>query len=92
MYASKPYRDCVELQQVIMAYCRLPTEKPVTLAALARSYCELEECKRKLKMRPLPKPIDVTPKLRQLNASPQQFIEAATDEANPKGISSTGEG
>jgi len=38
--------------------------KPLERASVGRVWVELEECKRKLKMRPLPKSIDVS-KLRQ---------------------------
>lgn len=60
MYASRPYRECVELQQLLMANARQPELKALILCGIARAFCELEECKRKLKMRPLPKPVDVT--------------------------------
>jgi hypothetical protein len=92
VYATEPYRNALSLQRIVLEAATKPECQIRDLPGLARAFCELEECKRKLKMRPLPKPIDVTPKLRQLNASTQQFIEASTDEANPKGISSTGEG
>jgi hypothetical protein len=82
----------LSLQRLIITFSARESLRPAELSGLARAFCELEECKRKLKMRPLPKPIDVTPKLRQLNASTQAFIEASTDETDPKGISSTGQG
>ena len=53
-------RDCIEIQQLAMAMIRDRVVKPSDLAVLARAYTELEECKRKLKMRPLPRSIDVS--------------------------------
>ena len=57
---------------------RQPENKPVTLAALARSFCELEECKRKLRMKPLPKAIDVSKNAKHRRAEgtePTKFTE-----------------
>lgn len=59
---SNAYQNALELQRLLLGASKDPTIKPVTLAALSRAFCELEETKRKLKMRPLPKAIDVTPK------------------------------
>ena len=57
---STAYRDAKELQRLLMHDARDPGLKPITRAALARAFCELEETKRKLKMKPLPKAVDVT--------------------------------
>jgi len=43
-----------------MAAAEQPDLKPITLAALGRAFCELEETKRKIRMKPLPKAIDVS--------------------------------
>lgn len=53
------YQQAMELQRLILNDAKDPTLKPVIRAALARAFCELEETKRKIKMRPLPKAIDV---------------------------------
>ena len=45
-----------------MADAETPGLKPLIRAGIARAFCELEETKRKLKMRPLPKAIDVSDK------------------------------
>jgi len=47
----------------------LPEVKPIELSSVARVWVELEECKRKLKMKPLPKPIDVTKKSSRVKRS-----------------------
>lgn len=54
MYAAEPYRNCVKLQRLIMSDADLPELKAKDRAALARAFCDLEETKRKLKMKPLP--------------------------------------
>lgn len=66
---SRSFSDAKELQQLLMNAARNPDIKPVVLAALSRSYCELEECKRKLRMRPLPKAIDVSDKRKPKQSS-----------------------
>ena len=53
-WATKPYRDAVKLQGLIMADAESHELDTKYLAGLARAYCDLEECKRKLKMEPLP--------------------------------------
>lgn len=47
-----------------MRDCEDPKVKPHIRAALMRAWCDLEERKRVLKMKPLPRPID-TEKLRE---------------------------
>lgn len=60
MYATKPYRDAVKMQTVLMRDIENPATKPIERAQLARAWDALEERKRILKMKPLPKPIDVS--------------------------------
>ena len=48
------YGQAVALQQLLLNDAREPELKPIFRAGLARAWCELEECKRKLKMKPLP--------------------------------------
>ena len=60
MWATKPYRDAVAIQKVIMLRIESGEVDDKTLAALARAMCDLEESKRKLKMKPLPKSVDVS--------------------------------
>lgn len=50
-----------------MARARNSDEKSLVLAGIARAFCELEETKRKLKMRPLPKSIDVSKTTKRRN-------------------------
>jgi hypothetical protein len=79
VYATKPYRDCVAVQRVIMARIATGDVEDKTLAALARALCDLEETKRKLKMKPLPKPVDVSTRAR-----PQAAPQATWSEPEPK--------
>jgi hypothetical protein len=58
MYAVKPYRDCVALQNLVMAAAKDSETSPRDLSSLARAYTELQECKRKIKGVPLTAPID----------------------------------
>lgn len=59
VYCSEPYRRAVELQRLVLEKARQDETKGAVLSGLARAYCELEETKRKLRMKPLPKAIDV---------------------------------
>jgi len=54
------FAEAKELQKLLMADARNPDVSAAVRGSLARSWCELEETKRKLKMRPLPRSIDTT--------------------------------
>jgi hypothetical protein len=58
------YSQMLELQGLMMNDARNPKTTVSCRTQIARSYAVLEEEKRKLKMRPLPKPID-TEKLKK---------------------------
>ena len=81
---SIPFRQAVELQHLILNDARKEDLKPVARATIARAFCELEETKRKLKMRPLPKPVDATNyrKSRGRNTPPPAFIPIAIPESS----------
>lgn len=55
-----PYQQAVDLQRIIMAKSQADDVAGSVLAQLARAWSELEERKRVLKMKPAPKPIDVS--------------------------------
>ena len=79
-YAPLNYRNLVTIQKLIMA--KLDDSNPTArdLALLSRAMCELEETKRRLRMRPLPKPIDVASPLKQLRLvnSPREVSGSET--------------
>ena len=54
------YSQAKELQRLLMLDARDPEIRPHDRAALARAFCDLEETKRKLRMKPLPKSVDVS--------------------------------
>ena len=58
-YYSRPYRDAVKIQQLMLGDAEKPDTKPLHRAALARAYADLEEMKRKIRMKPLSKAVDV---------------------------------
>ncbi len=60
MYASEPYRNAVALQRLLIDTANAVDSKPLERASCARAFVELEEMKRKIAMRPLPKPVDVS--------------------------------
>ena len=62
---SKAYSQARELQTLIMDKARDPEVKGAVLSGLARAYKELEELKLRLRMKPAPKPIDVSDKRKQ---------------------------
>ncbi len=57
---STAYANALQLQRLLVNDANDPELRPNFRAQIARAFCELEECKRKLKMRPLPKPVDVS--------------------------------
>jgi hypothetical protein len=62
--SKSSYKQMLELQSLMMQDARNPECTFSVRTQIARSYAVLEEEKRKLKMRPLPKPID-TEKLKK---------------------------
>jgi len=84
MYRPEPYRRAVELQTLIIGDARNPELKPIIRAGLARAFCELEELKRRIAMRPLPKAIDVSKERAKRRSKPSQ---ASFTEPDAKGIS-----
>ncbi len=57
---STAFLQAKQLQQIAMDDCLNPETKPVVRAALMRAWCDLEERKRVLRMKPLPKSVDVS--------------------------------
>lgn len=76
MWATKPYRDAVAIQTLIANDAKDEECDPKTRCLLARAYKELEELKLRLKMKPAPKPVDVS-KLQKPNrrSQPSQSFE-----------------
>jgi hypothetical protein len=71
MWNTRPYRDTVALQQLIMAAA--PKAGGKELALMSRAYGSLEMLKLRLKMKPAPKPIDTTkiaPSAKRANGVP----------------------
>jgi hypothetical protein len=58
MWCTKPYKDAVDLQRLIVKAAPLAEDKD--LAAMTKSFVALEMLKLRLKMKPAPKPIDTT--------------------------------
>jgi len=58
MWQTKPYRTAVGLQQLIERAA--PDAEDKDLAALTKSFVALEMLKLRLRMKPAPKPIDVS--------------------------------
>lgn len=76
-------RDAVDHGEVIQSTDKnlRATAKPTDLAALARAWCDLEETKRKLKMKPLPGSLRPTEAKRRPAKEPVTF--APTPEPPP---------
>ena len=64
-------KQIIDLQERAYATAMDPETKPALAAGLMRSWCLLQEERRKLAMKPLPKPIDVTLKKHRIRESPQ---------------------
>lgn len=58
MRYSKPYHDAVGLQRLVTEASK--SAEPKDLAQLSRSFVALEMLKLRIKMKPAPKPIDVS--------------------------------
>jgi hypothetical protein len=54
------YKNAVEAQRVAMARIRNPECSDKTIAQLMRAFVDLEMLKLRLRMKPAPKPIDVS--------------------------------
>lgn len=59
MWYTRSYRNAVELQRLIMQQARMEPESS-DLAQMARAFCALEDTKRKLRNKPLVKPVDAS--------------------------------
>lgn len=73
MWQTKPYRTAVGLQALIERAA--PEAEDKDLAALTKSFVALEMLKLRLRMKPAPKPIDVSKpiaKRRPHNAEPSE--------------------
>ena len=88
MHYTEPYRGAVKLQRLMLADADDPELKPITRAALARAYAELEEMKRKIAMRPLPKAVDVSKERARRRVKPGQ---KSFTEPDGEGISLEGQ-
>jgi hypothetical protein len=72
---SKASTQAAHLQQLIMELVSTDKLKPAELAGLARAWCDVQEERRKLAMRPLPRSVDVSKfqkRRRQVSAGPME--------------------
>jgi hypothetical protein len=65
MFATQSYRHCLETERLLMADLRKPDTTPAARAQLARALDCILERKRILRMKPAPKPIDVSVKAKR---------------------------
>ena len=70
-----PFETAIRLQELIVQAAEAPETTPAALAQLARAWSELEHRKRVIKMKPDPKPIDVTPRNRKSQRKAAAFVE-----------------
>lgn len=90
--ASTAYSNAKELQRLILNDARDPELKPVARAAIARAFCELENLKLRIKMKPLPgslRPTSAKPQRRQSkprDPEPVQEAPAVPDSVPPSQI------
>jgi hypothetical protein len=72
----------LEIQRVVFEDARNEATKPHLRAGLARAWAELEQLKRKIKGKPDPKPIDVSPEMkrkREIDAQRRRMYEGGGD-------------
>ena len=77
---QSPLRMMSELQHLLMQDARREDTKPVARSMVARAIKELEALKREIRMKPKPRPVDVSPTGKKPKSVP--FHEPA--EAPPK--------
>ena len=96
MRMPNAYRQAYEAQEIVMARMRDPLCPTSVIPQLSKALTELEEMKRKLKMRPLPKAVDVSVTLDNLRRLPSALWteppKESLSEAEPSPPSATGEG
>ena len=80
---SVPFETAVELQTLIVSAAKNGETSASALAQLARAWSELEDRKRIIKMKPLPKPIDVTERKARSVPNSASFTETPA-QAKPK--------
>lgn len=82
---SPAYHMACAQQRVIHADAIGPQTKPVVRAALSRAFVELEMLKLRLRMKPAPKAIDVSPPpAKRLSAAgPRQFLDVVPVQHDP---------
>jgi hypothetical protein len=71
MRMPNAYRQAYEAQEIVMARMRDPLCPTAVIPQLSKALTELEEMKRKLKMRPLPKAVDVSVQLDSMRRIPE---------------------
>lgn len=73
------------MQRLILNDARDPDVKPSERAQIARAYCDLEETKRRLRMKPLPKSVDTTKLAKSKRATQHQ--SALIDQPDKESLS-----
>lgn len=71
---KQAYIDALAIQQLVVKDAKSDGCTPRERCLLARAFKELEELKLRLKMKPAPKPIDVSAPIRRPKAS-AEFVE-----------------
>lgn len=86
MFATESYRNCLEIQRLLVDDIRQasPKERP----ALVKAFDTILERKRILRMKPLPKAVDVTQMPRRMRAAAiAEHIELAELEPSKESLS-----
>jgi hypothetical protein len=78
---AKPVIQAIKLQDILFKIAHSGEITPAALAQVARAWCELEDTKRDIQMKPRPKPVDVA----------QMEAAKAKRKAPAKGFSETAE-
>lgn len=79
---SNSIQQGVVIQRILFAKIQEPNVKDTLLSALARAWCDVQEERRKLAMRPLPRSVDVS-KLAKRGRGKAQASEPAEPSNNP---------
>ena len=79
-------QQAVEVQRILWQALKKPNVKPALLAGLARAWCDVNEERRKLRMQPLPKSVDVSKLPRRGRKAQAQAAEPSEPGQTPQPV------
>lgn len=81
---AKPVTQAYALQDILFVAAHSEDITPSALAQVARAWCELEDTKRDIQMKPRPKPVDVAELARSKHRKQPRSSFTEQPQAKPK--------